>query len=234
MILHRELTIVIPAYNEEDYIGNLLSDIAAQDHIHNVKVYVADGGSTDKTVDICLKMANVYKHIDIEVIKGGSVTRGRNAGLSKVDTKYVIFIDADVRLSNSCHIFHTWYLLNNKTLVATRLSSSAKGLSKLAYQLFNLYNKHILHKRKFAMGSFFATRTLVIKSLGGWDETLIHGEDWVLSGKYRACDTELSKYPAIVDDRRFKKSGYFWMLKLMIMSAIHGEDYMRKDHGYWK
>lgn len=234
MILHKEITIVIPAYNEEEYIGNLLSDIAAQDYIDSVKVYVADGGSTDKTVEVCLAASDCHTHIDIEVIKGGSVTRGRNEGLSKVNTKYVIFIDADVRLYNAYHIFHAWYLLNSKSLVATKLASSAKGLSNLAYQLFNFYNKFILRKRKFAIGSFFATRTSAIRSLGGWDETLIHGEDWVLSRKYPAEDIVLSKYPAIVNDRRFKRSGYFWMLKLMINSAIRGEDYMRKDHGYWK
>jgi len=36
-----------------------------------------------------------------------------------------------------------------------------------------------------------------------------------------------------VDDRRFRKMGYWRMLVLMVRSAIHGPSYMREDHGYW-
>lgn len=82
MELKRELTVVIPAFNEEDYIGNILQDLAKQIYAKDVLVYVADGGSTDRTREVVKLLAGVYADdLRIRLIEGGSVTRGRNAGL---------------------------------------------------------------------------------------------------------------------------------------------------------
>lgn len=196
---------------------------------------MADGGSTDKTIELCRAAAEEYKdELRIRVIPGGTVTRGRNSGLDRVETDYVVFIDADVRLTNPFQLFNVWYKLSSGRLVGAPLISTSGFPSSLVYSAFNIINRQICKKRPFALGSFFATHTDTLKDKGGWDETIIHGEDWVLSGsypvkKYTACD-----YPIAVDDRRFKRSGYIGMLWLMLKSAIKGPEYMRKDHGYWK
>ena len=229
--LRNYLTVVIPAFNEEDYIGGLLEDLTVQIYAQGVRVIVADGGSTDRTVEIC----NSYRvKLNIEVIEGGSVTRGRNAGLEEVQTDCVLFIDADVRLTNPFQLFSVWYDLGSYRLVGAKLRSSGGFASGISYWLFNQVNSIICKKRPFAVGSFFGTRTFAIRKRGGWDESLIHGEDWVLSGKYDSRDYKACPHHVLVDDRRFKKTGYFGMFKLMLMSAWKGEEYMRQDHGYWK
>lgn len=229
--LKNYLSIVIPAYNEESYIGGLLEDLTTQIHAEGVAVYVADGGSTDRTVEVCLQYKN---RLNLEVIEGGSVTRGRNAGLEEVRTNCVLFIDADVRLTNPFQLFSVWYLLGNHLIVGCKLRSSGNNMSGIAYRLFNLVNSIICKRRPFAVGSFSGFRTRHLRKIGGWDETLIHGEDWVLSGKYSPTDFVFCPHHALVDDRRMKKTGYFGMFKLMLVSAWKGEEYMRQDHGYWK
>ena len=54
-----ELSIVIPAYNEEARIGNTLDELAAlaQQHGWNMEVLVVDDGSTDATAEVA------YEHI---------------------------------------------------------------------------------------------------------------------------------------------------------------------------
>jgi glycosyltransferase involved in cell wall biosynthesis len=229
--LKKYISVVIPAFNEENYIGGLLEDLTKQHHSKGVHIIVADGGSTDRTVEIC----NSYQdRLNIEVIEGGSVTRGRNAGLEEVRTDCVLFIDADVRLTSPLQLYSVWYDLGTYRLVRAKLRSDSGLMSSFAYWLFNKVNIIISKRRPFAVGSFFGTRTLAIRKRGGWDESLIHGEDWVLSGKYAPEDCKVSTHFITVDDRRFKKTGYFGMFKLMIMSAWKGEEYMRQDHGYWK
>jgi glycosyltransferase involved in cell wall biosynthesis len=229
--LKNQLTVVIPAYNEEDYIGGILEDLTTQIHAEGVAIYVADGGSTDRTVEICMQYK---KRLNIQVIEGGSVTRGRNAGLEETRTDCVLFIDADVRLTNPFQLFSVWYALGDHTIVGSKLRSSGSALSGIAYRLFNFVNKIICKKHPFAVGSFSGFRTGRLRKLGGWDESIIHGEDWVLSGKYKPKEFAFCPHHALVDDRRFKRTGYFGMFKLMIMSAWKGEEYMRRDHGYWK
>lgn len=229
--LSKHISIVIPTYNEEASIGNLLFDIMSQEGSSNIDVYVADGNSLDNTIEICLFY---QKFINLDIIQGGTVTQGRNAGLEKVKTPYVIFIDADVRLSNKFQLLDAYQKLQKANLVGSRIRSRSGVISNYAYMMFNVVNRIISLSRPFALGSFFGTQTNVIRSYGGWDESLVHGEDWVLSSKYSTKDYSLLKYPIFIDDRRLKKIGYFRMFKLLVLSAFHGEDYMRKDQGYWK
>lgn len=228
------LTIVIPAKNEAGYIGGILTDIVRQYNIIGTRVIVADGGSTDDTINVVNYHKKVYEdQINIELIKGGSVSRGRNAGLELVNTRYVIFIDADVHLYDHCQLLDVVKKLKRKKLVGAKLRSRGSIKSRIAYTVFNFMNPIIAFWQPFAVGSFFATRTSVIRNLGGWDEELVHSEDWVLSSKYSLKDYVKCSYPIIVDDRRFKKMGYWGMAVMMWKSMIHGRKYQKKDNGYW-
>jgi len=231
------VTIVIPAKNEEKYIEGLIMDLVSQEDIRGTKVYVADGNSTDKTAEVVSYLSSLFsKEISIELIKGGSVSRGRNAGLEKIFTKYVIFIDADVRLTNNAQIKETVHVLrrHKKQLVSCHLKSRGSLSSKIVYSFFNLFNFFLSKFRPFALGSYFATETQKIIDLGKWDESLIHSEDWELSGKFNPESFSFLKYTITVDDRRFKKMGYLKMGKMMVLSFFLGSSYRKKDNGYWK
>jgi glycosyltransferase involved in cell wall biosynthesis len=64
----REVLVVLPAYNEEENIGELLSQIRyalEEDSKINYKVFVVNDGSRDKTQAIAEEMA---KTMPIEVL----------------------------------------------------------------------------------------------------------------------------------------------------------------------
>ena len=233
-LVKEQLTIIIPAKNEEQYISGLLTDLRCQIGIRGIRVIVADGGSTDKTRKILRELKDLYSpHINIEVIEGGSVSRGRNAGLEITQTPYVLFIDADVRLTDITQVEETLKHLKRKKLVGAHVRCKGSFMSSFSYTLFNSVNRWICKFRPFALGSYFGARVSDIKKFGRWDETLVHSEDWDLSGKYKPKDFVFSKYPIEVDDRRFRKMGYFGMLFMLLKSAILGKKYQRKDNGYW-
>lgn len=92
------LSLIIPAYNEEDRIKPFLSSISdyLKDNPEQIsEIIVVDDGSKDKTIEIAKSLTNklplrVLAH-DINQGKGAAVQTGMKAAQS--DT--VVFIDAD-------------------------------------------------------------------------------------------------------------------------------------------
>lgn len=233
-MLKKEITVVIPAKNEVENIPRVISSIIRQSGSTGIRIIVADGGSTDGTQAAVLHEARIHsQQAQIELITGGTVSRGRNAGLALVKTWSVVFIDADVELSHPDMLMKTVELLATNRLIGAPLASRSGWRSSLAYAAFNLCNRIISLKHPFAVGNYLAGRTHLIRHWGGFDETLIHSEDWVLSGHCRPRHYKRLRHAAIVDDRRFRRFGYIKMFKMMMNSLLQGKDYMRRDNGYW-
>jgi len=231
-----KLTIVIPALNEIDHISGVITDIIRQSGARGIRVIVADGGSTDGTREEVLKLAEIFRsEIQLELIQGGTVSEGRNRGLELVTTHYVLFLDADVSLPDYRTLEDVVKALKRNWLVTARLRSRSGFPSNLVYRSFNLVMRFVAYWRPFAVGSFFATRSCVIRRKGGFREDVVHSEDWLLSGLYPVERFSFlsKKTPAVVDDRRFKRMGYLGMAKCMWRSLRYGESYMVKDNGYW-
>jgi len=235
-LIKDKLTIVIPALNEIEHISGIITDIIRQTGSRGIRVIVADGGSTDGTREEVLKLAEIFRaEIQLELIQGGTVSEGRNRGLELVTTHYVLFLDADVSLPDYRTLENVVKALKRNWLVTARLRSRSGFPSNLVYRSFNVVMRIIGLWRPFAVGSFFATRSCVIRRKGGFREDVVHSEDWLLSGLYPVERFAFlsKKTPAVVDDRRFKRMGYLGMAKCMFRSLRYGESYMVKDNGYW-
>ncbi len=87
------VSIIIPVYNEEDYIKQCLDHIAAQT-VAPDEVIVVDNNSTDKT----LKLAREYKFVTIMNEKKQGVLYARTKGFNQAKSQIIGRIDADSRL----------------------------------------------------------------------------------------------------------------------------------------
>ncbi|MDO8740480.1 MAG: glycosyltransferase family 2 protein [Candidatus Woesearchaeota archaeon] len=91
MVRNRGVVIVIPAYNEEAKIGDVISDLNRNGY---EDIIVVDDGSKDNTYKIAKShKADVYKHI-INRGLGGSLGTGIKAALMK-NADIVVTFDAD-------------------------------------------------------------------------------------------------------------------------------------------
>jgi glycosyltransferase involved in cell wall biosynthesis len=80
----------------------------------STKLYLADANSTDGTPqDVALTFAG---WLDIEVMPGGLPTVGRNAGARRACTPYLLFIDADIELSDATLVRRAVELMKSKDL----------------------------------------------------------------------------------------------------------------------
>ena len=88
------LSVVIPALNEEHYLGQLLLDIQHQSRRPD-EIIVVDAGSTDATVHIAKQSSTAVLHGE------PPVARGRNLGGFSAKGDLICFLDADTRLAET-------------------------------------------------------------------------------------------------------------------------------------
>ena len=84
------LSIIIPTYNEEEYLPRLLASIRSQ-RFEGYEIVMADAKSTDRTREIAAKFG-------AKVVDGGMPGPGRNLGARAAEGDLLLFLDADVVL----------------------------------------------------------------------------------------------------------------------------------------
>ena len=72
--------------------------------MRNTRVLVADANSTDGTQEIVLSFRD---RLRVEVVPGGMPSVGRNSGARMADTRYVLFLDADIELASDSLVRET-------------------------------------------------------------------------------------------------------------------------------
>ena len=88
------VSVIIPAYNVENYIPKCLSSLINQS-LKDIEIIVIDDGSTDKTPDIIKEYANKDERIKIITQTNQKQGAARNRGLEIARGEYVTFVDAD-------------------------------------------------------------------------------------------------------------------------------------------
>ena len=88
------VSIIVAAYNIEDYIERCLNSIINQS-FKDLEIIVVNDGSTDKTLEKIQKMADKDSRIIIIDKENGGVNSARNIGLRKAVGKYILFVDGD-------------------------------------------------------------------------------------------------------------------------------------------
>ncbi|MFH1840197.1 MAG: glycosyltransferase family 2 protein [Nanoarchaeota archaeon] len=84
-------SVVITAFNEENYIMRCINSLLKQTY-NNLEIIIIDNGSKDNTYDIAKKFPVRVIRLEKNLGPGG----GRNFGASKAKGKILIFVDADM------------------------------------------------------------------------------------------------------------------------------------------
>lgn len=89
------LSVVIPAYRVEDYLGDCLDSLLA-DSTAGLELVVVDDASPDRSGDIAQEYAQQDNRVRVERLPGNvGLSEARNAGLALARGDYVWFVDSD-------------------------------------------------------------------------------------------------------------------------------------------
>lgn len=89
-----DISIIVPVYNVNKYLGECLDSILKQSYT-NFELICIDDGSTDSSPEILEKYASQDNRITVISKENGGLASTRNKGLSVARGRYVLFLDSD-------------------------------------------------------------------------------------------------------------------------------------------
>ena len=90
----KKLSIIIPVYNAEKYVGRCLKSILKCSE-PEIEVVVVDDGSKDASLSACKEIAAKDSRVNVLSKENGGVSSARNFGLDNAHGQYITFCDAD-------------------------------------------------------------------------------------------------------------------------------------------
>lgn len=227
-----ELAIVIPAKNEESRIAHLLDSLLVQDYplIANTPIIVADAHSTDRTREMIMEYS---PRLLVSVVNGGIPSVGRNAGARAANTEYVLFVDADIELRDTTIIRRALEesRRHGYTCVTARIRcANGTRMDKLMYSVGNLAVRLSKYFAPFATGMFMFFDKNRFDKLGGFDESVVLAEDYVLTRNLKPNEFKVLPQYFDTTNRRFVKIGHWKMIRIVLGSIFHTKsiEYFRR------
>ncbi|WP_427832260.1 MJ1255/VC2487 family glycosyltransferase [Methanobrevibacter intestini] len=166
------LSIIIPTYNEEEYLPVLLESIKQQD-FSDYEIIVADADSKDNTI----KIAEEYGCI---VVEGGMPAVGRNNGAKVAKGDYLLFLDSDLKLTEDylAKVIYEFKMERLGIAITQMKPLSKKTEDKVLHDLANLFMISVEKIKPHGAGCYgiIAKRELH-ECCGGFNEELTFGED---------------------------------------------------------
>ncbi|MCA3560128.1 MAG: glycosyltransferase family 2 protein [Aestuariivirga sp.] len=92
------VTVIVPVFNVEQYVGACLRSILAQDY-PNFELLIIDDGSADGSRAICEDYAEYDKRIKVFSKRNGGLGSARNFGLERASGDLICFVDSDDRVT---------------------------------------------------------------------------------------------------------------------------------------
>lgn len=166
------LSIIIPTYNEENYLPILLDSIKKQSFV-DYEIIVADANSTDNTRQIA-------ENYGCKVVDGGMPAVGRNNGAKAAKGKYFLFLDSDLKLTDD-YLRDMLYEFRMERLgigITQMTPLSQKTQDKVLHELANLFMITVENIKPHGAGCYgIISKRSLHEECGGFDENLTFGED---------------------------------------------------------
>lgn len=226
-----DISIVIPAHNEEDYLPKCLSSIARNSQVGglNVETVVSLNRCTDNTEKIAADFGAMLVREDAK-----NIARIRNAGVRASRAPIVATIDADSYLSEGTlaeivdHLSDPGVDAGGADFRAERDSLPIR----ISYAVAKL-----MAKRAGGSMALYWFRRRAFEAIDGFDETRHIGEDIDFSSRLRAYVEQsgsryvmLRKSFVVTSCRKFDEFGDWYAIKLALFGGKRVQSMMAGDN----
>lgn len=204
------VSVIVPCFNAEDYVGQALDSALAQTH-GNIEIIVVDDGSTDSTPEI---LAGYADRVRVLRQQNSGSAAARNRGIDAATGELVAFLDADdfwfpeklqmqvshlVSCSDCAVVYCGWLTLSagpdgrfpQPVRPAPNVGDDRIDPERSGWLYHLLLQESVVHT------STAVFRRDVIESVGRFDESLRRGQDldyWLRTSRV----TQIHKLSAVL------------------------------------
>jgi len=230
-----KVSLIIPCYNEQDSIQDLLASISEQDFpLQDLEVVISDGMSTDATRDRIEEFAEAVPELTLRVVDNPqrNIPAGLNQAIKAASGEILVRIDAHSLPHPDYLKFSVRALLENKGDNVGGVIDIKPANQSLIARSIALAAVHPLGvgDAKYRTGAqagevdtvaFGAYRASLVERIGGYDESLLTNEDYEFNVRVRKSGGKIWLDPKIRVTYRSRSS-------LRALAA----QYWR--YGFWK
>ncbi|WP_042475407.1 glycosyltransferase [Bacillus ndiopicus] len=233
-----KISIVIPAHNEEKYIGKCLESILQASKLikNQVEIIVVLNRCTDRTEEI----AKSYKCI---VVKNNdkNLSKIRNAGVEIARGEIIVTIDADTQMNE-----HVLSKVEENLISGKYIGGGVTGkFERMSLGIFTstllLIGPLLFKYGAISVGIFWCYKK-DFKSINGFNENMLMAEDADFAkrlkdwGKKQGKKYGTIQNGMITSTRKFDKHGDWVLLKRpkIILAYLKGTDRKYADEAYYE
>lgn len=114
-----KISVIIPVYNREKYIGECLNSVLSQT-LKEIEVICIDDGSADGTYDILMDYSREYNNVIVLRQENQGSGPARNKGIECARGKYICFMDSDDYYAQDCALEHLYINAEENHALACR------------------------------------------------------------------------------------------------------------------
>ena len=92
--MKQTVSILVPVYNVEQYVGKCLDSLLAQTW-PDIEIVLINDGSTDDSLKICEDYASRHDNIHIFSYPNSGISKTRNRALAHATGEFIMFVDSD-------------------------------------------------------------------------------------------------------------------------------------------
>lgn len=211
-----KLSVIIPCLNAEDTIAAQLEALANQEWSEPWEVIISDGGSRDRTIAIAQQYRENLPNLTIvDSSDRGGAAYGRNVGARVAASDALAFCEADDEVGSgwvavmgealSQHDFVAGYC-DVKTLNPAWAIKARSGGKLIDGWADGILSENSFVKYAVAGGYTMGVKRSVHEAIGGFEESILIGEDIDYSWRVQLAGTKLHHIPDLKVHYRFRRN----------------------------
>ncbi|MDY3694521.1 MAG: glycosyltransferase family 2 protein [Proteus mirabilis] len=213
------VSVVIPAYNAQDYLERAVNSVLNQSY-NNIEIIIINDGSSDNTLNIIEKLSRTYKEIIFLSHENQGISKTRNRGIEVAKGEYICFLDSDDTYEPEFLLDLFNQAIQNNDDFSYCLFSKIFGESDIRpSKIYKDGNTIInfLNFDYFDICCLFIKKSFIEKNDIKFEVNMIVGEDvWFILqclyiGKYTVVNKYLYNYyniPTSIMNKKWKSSNY--------------------------
>ena len=211
------ISIIIPVYKVEKYIGKCVESVRAQTY-QNIEIILVDDGSPDNCGSICDDYARIDDRIVVVHKENGGLSDARNTGIDIAKGEFIGFVDSDDYIEKDMYEYLARLVVEHHADLATcgmyecyedqapivqkadyievvdRVGAVRRALESqiTMYAVDKLFSKKLFEKVRFKQGKIYEDAFIIIDLLEQVDKAVLSNEQKYYYIKRRGSISNLS------------------------------------------